>query len=306
MEKEKILPLWAFILPLVAIIIWSFNIVVTRYVSGYISPISISFYRWFIAFIVLTPFVLPKLWINRKSIFKNLPKLAILSAFGMVMYQGVAYTAAHYTTATNMGIINAFIPIFTIVVSFIILKERPSIYAIVGSIISLIGLVYVVSQGNLKDLLSAGAHLGDILILFAVFFYAFYGVFLKKWQIKLPILISLYVQIFLALIYHLPFIFYFGLDELNQQNIWSIVYAGLFPSIFAPLLWMLAVQYIGPSRSSIFMNFIPIFTAIIAWVWLLEKWTVYHTIGGVIILLGVALAQRQKIRRSINERTVKK
>ena len=174
---------WAFIFPILAVLIWSLNIVVTRYVSDYISPVSISFYRWLIAFIILTPFMFLSVWRQRRLVIPYLPKLAVLSAFGMVLYQGLAYTAAHYTSATNMGIVNAFIPIFTIFVSLAILKDVPNRFAVFGSILSFAGLLYVMSQGNINKLLSGGGHLGDALMIIAVFFYAFYGVFLKKWQL---------------------------------------------------------------------------------------------------------------------------
>ena len=104
---------WAMLLPLTAVLIWSLNIVVTRYVTDFISPVSISFIAGF-AFLILTPFILPRVIRERALIVPHLKQLAVLSAFGLVLYQGLAYTAAHYTTATNMGIINAFIPIFTI------------------------------------------------------------------------------------------------------------------------------------------------------------------------------------------------
>ena len=113
----------AILLPLIAVFIWSLNIAVTRYVTEYISPVSISFYRWFIALIILTPFLLPKVWKQRGLVKAHIFQLAVLSAFGMVLYQGLSYSAAHYTSATNMGIINAFIPVFTIFVSIFILKE---------------------------------------------------------------------------------------------------------------------------------------------------------------------------------------
>ena len=100
------------LLPLIAVFIWSLNIAVTRYVADYISPVSISFYRWLVAFIVLTPVMLPKVWQQRQLVIQHWKQFAVLSAFGMLLYQGLAYSAAHYTTATNMGIINAFIPIF--------------------------------------------------------------------------------------------------------------------------------------------------------------------------------------------------
>lgn len=284
---------WALTLPLLAVLIWSMNIAVTRYVVDYISPVSISFYRWLVAFLVLTPFMATRVWRERVLIQQYWKKLAVLAAFGMVLYQGLGYTAAHYTSATNMGIINAFIPIFTIFVSMFLLKEIPNRFAIVGSILSFLGLLYVMAQGSLAGLIQSGGHLGDVMMVLAVFFYAFYGVFLKKWQLNIPLMISLYIQIIFALLYHLPFVLWLGLEAINPQNISSVLYAGIFPSLIAPLVWMLAVQMIGPNRTSIFMNLMPVFTAIIAYIWLDEAWTVYHSIGGAIILLGILLAQKK-------------
>lgn len=285
---------WAFTLPLLAVLIWSMNITVTRYVADYISPVSISFYRWLVAFVVLTPFMLGKVWRERQLVLAHWKQLAVLGAFGMVLYQGLGYSAAHYTTATNMGIINAFIPVFTIFVSMLMLKDIPNRFAVVGSMLSFAGLLYVMAQGNFSQLVQSGGHLGDVMMVLAVFFYAFYGVFLKKWQLQIPLLISLYVQIIFALLYHLPFVLYLGLDAIDQHNLSSVLYAGIFPSLIAPLLWMLAVQIIGPNRTSIFMNLMPVCTAIIAKLWLGEAWTIYHSIGGLVILSGILLAQKKE------------
>lgn len=285
---------WAFTLPLLAVLIWSMNITVTRYVADYISPVSISFYRWLVAFVVLTPFMLSKVWRERQLVLAHWKQLAVLGAFGMVLYQGLGYSAAHYTTATNMGIINAFIPVFTIFVSMLMLKDIPNRFAVVGSMLSFAGLLYVMAQGNFSQLVQSGGHLGDVMMVLAVFFYAFYGVFLKKWQLQIPLLISLYVQIIFALLYHLPFVLYLGLDAIDQHNVSGVLYAGIFPSLIAPLLWMLAVQMIGPNRTSIFMNLMPVCTAIIAKLWLGEAWTIYHSIGGLVILSGILLAQKKE------------
>lgn len=284
---------WALSLPLVAVMIWSFNIVITRYVADYISPVSISFYRWLLAFLILSPFIFPQVWQKRGLLKPHLYQLAILSACGMVLYQGLAYTAAHYTTATNMGIINAFIPVFTIFISMMLLREIPNRYAVIGSLSSFLGLLYLIAQGRWQSLMDLAGHWGDVLMIIAVFCYAFYGVFLKKWQLKIPLLLSLYVQIAFALLFHLPFVFYLGLDALNTENLPSVLYAGIFPSLIAPLVWMMAVQYLGPNRTSIFMNIMPMATALIAFIWLNEAWTIYHTIGGLIILMGIVLAQKK-------------
>lgn len=302
MTKQQKIRRWAFLLPLSAVLIWSLNMTVNRYVADFISPLSISFYRWVLAFLVLTPFVLPKALAGWSEIRPHLGQFAILSALGMLLYQGLAYSAAHFTSATHMGLINAFIPIFTILVSLVILKIRPNRYAILGSILSFIGLMLVITQGSFLQLSQDNrGYIGDLLMLLAVFFYACYGVYLKKWSLELSLMISLYVQICWALVFHIPLVLWQGLDALNVKNWTSVVYAGLFPSIAAPLFWMMAVKQLGPNRSSVFMNLMPIFTACIAYIWLKEAWTIYHTIGTVIILMGIFLAQYSPRNRNKNK-----
>ena len=283
----------AFVLPLIAVLIWSVNLVVTRYAVEVSAPMSISFYRWLLAWLLLTPFVLPNVWRQRQILKPYLGQLAILGLFGMVCYQGLAYSAAHYTTATNMGIINAFIPVFSIILSIWLLNIRPSLINLLGTAISIFGLMYLISRGDLSQLIKGGHLFGDSSMILAVALYAFYGVFLQRWRLKLPLTEMLYIQICFAVLFHVPLVVYFGLDALNSHNIAPIVYAGIFPSLIAPFVWMLAVRYLGANRSSIFMNFTPILTAIIAYLFLHDQWTIYHTIGGGLVLIGIILAQKK-------------
>lgn len=291
MTTSKPLKWWAYAFPIGAVLLWSINIVVTRYAAPFIEPMSISFYRWLFAYLLLTPFVLPKVIQQWAVIQPHLGKLAVLGLFGMVCYQGFAYSAAQHTTATNMGLINALIPIFTIFLSALLLAIRPSRAALLGSLLSLFGISLVITQGEFARLF-AGSLQGDLLMLIAVFLYAFYGIFLQRWKLQLPLALSLYVQIFFAVLFHVPLILWAGLDGLNASNWAAVGYAAVFPSIFSPFLWMLAIQYLQPNRSSIFMNLMPVFTAMIAVVYLNETWTLYHSIGGVLVLVGVIWAQR--------------
>lgn len=284
---------WVYVLPLLAVLIWAINIVVTRYAVDVISPMSISFYRWFIAWLILTPFVLVPVIRQWQQLRPYLGHMAVLGLFGMVCYQGFAYTAAHYTTATNMGIINAFIPIFSILLSIIILNIRPSRIALAGTAISILGLMYLITQGEFSRLIQ-GQHIwGDVLMIIAVALYAFYGVFLQRWQLKLPLFSMLYLQITFAVLMHIPLLMYTGLDMLNAANIQSVLYAAVFPSIIAPFVWMVSIGQLGANRSSIFLNLAPIFTAIIAYIFLHEEWTIYHTVGGAMVLVGILLAQKK-------------
>ena len=130
------LPLRFFLFPLLAALIWSVNMIVTKMAAGVIAPAAIGFYRWALAGIVLTPFALPGVWAQRRQVLAHLPKFAVLGGLGMALYQGLAYVAAASTTATNMGFITAMIPLMTIAVMAVIMRERPSAMAVLGSLVS--------------------------------------------------------------------------------------------------------------------------------------------------------------------------
>lgn len=295
-EKSTIttaVPPYIMLLPLGTVLIWAINIVLTRAAIDVIQPFNISFYRWLIAFIILTPFLLPKVWRERAMITPYIPKLALMGLFGMVMYQGLAYVAAHSTTATNMGIINALIPLMTVAVASVALKEKPTLFAVAGGVVSLLGISILIGKGNPANLLAGDIHLGDGLMVIGVFCYACYGVLARLWQIPLSLFSSIYIQIFFGALFQLPLVLHEGFQPITADNAAIVMYAAIFPSLLAPLLWLKSISLIGPNRTSIFMNVLPIFTALIAVSFLGEHWYSYHSIGGVLTLAGVILAQRK-------------
>lgn len=127
----------------------------------------------------------------------------------MLAYQCLSYWAGHSTTATNMSIINVFIPIFTILVSLLVLAEKPNRYAVIGSLISISGLLYLIGQGSLLTVLHGGFHFGDGLMIIAVIAYALYGVLLRYWKLPITLAASLFMQTLLALLMHIPLLMYF-------------------------------------------------------------------------------------------------
>lgn len=282
---------YIYLLPCIAVAIWSINLIVTKLAVGVIPASSISFYRWVLAFMILTPFTALKVWRERHMVIPYLPKLAVLGLFGMVMYQGLAYEAAHTTTATNLGVLNAMIPIFTVVIGIMLLRERVSTWALAGCVLSFVGILILISKGNPLNVLTGNFHFGDVLMLVAVLCYAAYGVLTRLWQVKLDLLTNLYMQIGFGVIFQLPWMMYQGFTPITKDNLLIIFYAGTLASLVAPLVWIKAIQLIGPNRTSIFLNFMPIVTAIIAVGWLHEEWYIYHTVGAVLTLLGVVLAQ---------------
>ncbi|HGV3502965.1 DMT family transporter [Providencia sp. SP181] len=278
--------------PLIAVLLWSINAIVNKAASTAIDPAAISFYRWALALAVMTPFVLRSVLRHHKVVMKHWWQLAILGALGMMLYQSLAYYAAHSVSATFMGIMNSLIPLLTVIISIFVLRVIPTVGIVLGSALSLFGLLWLVSQGNPSTLLSHGLGQGELMMIVASAAYALYGVLTKRWAIQLSSWDSLYVQIFFGVILLLPNFLMADDVALNSHNIGLVMFAGIAASIIAPALWIQGVMRLGANTTSIFMNLAPVFTAIIAIFALGEELKSYHLIGGGVVLLGVMLAQQ--------------
>ncbi|MEE8729451.1 MAG: DMT family transporter [Rahnella inusitata] len=287
--------------PLLAVLIWSLNAVVSKVSATAIDPAAISFYRWLLALLTLTPFILPGVLRNLQAVKQYWWKLLILGLLGMVLYQSLAYYAAHSVSALFMGILNSLIPLLTVVISLFLLSVVPTVGIALGCVISFAGLVWLVSAGDPAQLLQHGIGKGELMMFAASASYALYGVLTKRWAIPLPNWQSLYVQIIFGVLLLLPN-FLLACDvSLTVHNIPLVLFAGIPASIIAPFLWIQGVIRLGANKASIFMNLSPIFTAIIAVLFLHEQLHSYHIIGGGITLAGVALAQR--LRKPLFGRT---
>ncbi len=278
--------------PLLAIFIWAGNTVVNKLAVGVIFPTEIGFYRWLLAALLFTPFMLKPVVAHWSLIRPNLGKIAVLGVMGMVVYQSLAYYAATLTTATNMGIILSLMPLMSLTAAIISLGQRLTYGALVGAVLSFAGVVVVVSAGNLDALLQHGVNLGDGLMLVSTLSYAIYSTLLKKWQLRLPPLVLLYLQVLVAVVVLFPLFLVSSKEGLSAANIPLVLYACLLASMLAPLAWMHSIKTLGPSRTTLFFNLLPLITVLIAAVVLKEELALYHLVGGLLTLGGVILSER--------------
>lgn len=282
-----------YLLPLLAVCIWSGNTIITKAASTAIEPAAIAFYRWVLAVLVLTPFLGRSAWNQRAAIAANWWRLLLLGALGMAMYQGLAYQAARTTSAVNMGVTVALMPLISAVLSSVLAGERLSSARIGGGVVSLAGLMVLTTRGDIANLLQGGLHLGDALMLLAVASNALYGVLLKRWALPLTTWSQLYMQAMFGSLILLPFWLTAPASPLTAQNLPMVLYAGLLASIGAPFLWMNAIKRLGAARSSLFANLLPLLVALAAWALLHEQLHAYHALSAILVLAGVAAGQRQ-------------
>lgn len=281
-----------YLFPLLAVTIWAGNTVVSKMAASAIAPMEIGFYRWLLAGLLLTPIVLPATLCNWHAIRPKLGRIVVLGLLGMVMYQTIAYYAAHMTTATNMGIINSLNPLMVLALAIPVLRQQITSGALAGCALSVTGVILVVTHGHPGALLAQGVGRGDALMLLAVLTYAAYAILLKRWDLRsIPALQLTYLQVLVAIVALFPLFLFSQRTGLNSHNIPLVLYAGVFASICAPWCWMRAVATLGPSRSSMCFNLIPLFTALIAARLLGEALATYHLTGGLLIIGGVILGE---------------
>ncbi|WP_049752949.1 DMT family transporter [Psychromonas ingrahamii] len=273
---------------------WAINVTLARGYIDQVAPIALNLFRWLGAFILLTPFALRgtiKSWPIIRPKLLPLTGLAILS---ISCYNSLLYLAANFTTAVNITLINTLIPVVTLLIAWRVLGNRPRLMQLLGITISIIGVLLILTQGQLLRLLSLSLSQGDLLMLAAVTCWALFTVLLKKLSIKLSPIIVLYVLIMLGL----PFLlFAYGIEALFFRSYWPplshlglFAYLWVFPSIFAYIFWTYGVQHIGAEAASLSITLMPLFGATLAITFLGESIYWFHIAGGICSLFGMILA----------------
>lgn len=277
--------------PLLAVLIWAANTVVSKAAANVVDPAAMSFYRWLIAALVLTPFCLKALWPQRAALRPHLPRYVVLALLGMVLYQCLAYYAAHSTSATNMGVICALIPLLGLLLNGVVFRQRVSPAAMLGVALSLAGVLYLLGKGDPASLWSGGMNHGDALMLVGATSYALYGILFRRWAPPFGQWLNLYVQVLLAVLLLTPLALNADSLAISPRGVPLLLFAGIASSILAAYFWMRGLQQLGSERTAIFMNLLPLFTALLASLTLGETIHPYHWLGGGLILLGVGLSQ---------------
>jgi drug/metabolite transporter (DMT)-like permease len=277
-----------------SVFFWAVNTVIAKAVVLEIRPMALSFYRWLIAFLIILPFALSHLKKDSLLIRQQLGFLFILALPSVAAYNSILYFGAQYTTATNISLVAAAMPVMTLLFSWLINKEKPHYLQSIGLLISITGVLLIITKGSWQLLLNMRFNPGDLLIVFAIASWAFYSVLLKKRQIHISPISFLTVLIALGTLCILPFyawefVVYKGF-EVSWGTISIFLYLGIFPSVLSYIFWNYGVRTAGASVASVFMYVLPVFTSAIAFVFLDEKLYSHHFMGGFLILLGLILS----------------
>lgn len=287
----------AYLLLSLMALFWAGNHILGRAVAGQIPPVTLSFLRWSFATLIVLPFALPHLRRDWPVLREKWLFLGILGTIGGGAFNTLQYIALNYTTALNSLILNSTGPILIAVACVFIFKDRLTLAQVIGTAISMVGTLVVISRGDLDILLTFSLNRGDLLMLLAMAITAIYTAFLRlrpniHW-------ITFLFSLFLASgLFNLPLVLIetvvFGkFMQVSLNTLLAIGYVSIFPSILSYLCFVRGVELIGGVRAGIFMHLVPLFGAAMAIALLGEPLASFHVVGFVLILTGVALTSRK-------------
>lgn len=281
---------------LITSLLWGGNFVVAKTLVAHASPLTLTTVRWVIAVVVLVPLV----WWKEKKLVppkQAIVPLILMGVTGVAFFNIFQFLALERTTSTNAGLISTMNTISIALFSFVLLKEKITKWQLSAMILSLFGVVLVLSKGDWQLLLDFQFNTGDLWMLAAVCVWGLYSV-CSKWamQTTSPLMATFYAGVFGVLML-LPFsITDFTFTNVNTSFIFSMLYTGIISTVVCMVFWNIGVQKLGATTSGIFLNFNPIFTALLAYLFIGENMSWLQGIGGLIVIVGCYLFTQFKAK----------
>ncbi len=259
--------------------------------------VSLTFFRFTIAAIVLY-FIIKKKKVNLYINKKDIPRIIVLSVLGMIGYHVLFFTALKYTSSINTSLIAAMNPIITTIMATIFLKEKISKIAVIGIMCSFLGVVLIITNGSFNILRNLDFNIGDIYMLLAILSFSSYFIVLKGIVSRIePIILTFYVFLFCSILLFPVMIYENPMTYLGNTSIkgWgSLLYMSIFASVIAYLVQQVSVKRIGPAKTSLYVNLVPLFSMILAYFILGEEISITKIVAGLMIVLGVIITLKSK------------
>jgi drug/metabolite transporter (DMT)-like permease len=293
-------PAWLpYVLLTLTVLFWSGNFILVRGIRELIPPVSLNFWRWVGALTILLPFSWRAVHRQRALLVAHWKLLALMALPSITIFNTFIYTALQTTTAINTVLVNAMIPIFIALTAWVVFNERLTPRQALGVGISLAGLIFIVTRGNVTTLGVLTFSSGDLWTIGASLSWAIYSVMLRKRPADMDPLAFLTIIIIFGLLYALPFyvweVWYKGGFGLTPENLAAMVYVALFPSVLAFIFWNSSVAKVGANRAGIFIHLMPVFSVILAVLFLGEQLHLFHLMGIALIFLGIVLTTMGRI-----------
>ncbi len=287
-------------------IFWAGNAIIARGVHESIPPLALSFYRWLVCALIVSPFIFRAFRRHYRSLTDYLVKILILAFMSITIYNSLLYISAQYTSALNITLVTALMPVTTIVLSVRMLGVTIGVRSVVGVICAFAGALYVILKGNPDALWTLQFNTGDSIMAVAMLLWSLYSILLRKWQLPIPGFDLFLILLGIGVIMISPFYAieyqYRGGFDLNRDLGLAILYVAVFPSLLAYVFWNFGVTQTSPNTASLFFYLTPLLTALLSIPFLDEHPSLYHATGGLMIIAGLWLCQDLGIRSNTSKK----
>ncbi|OEU56984.1 MAG: multidrug transporter [Desulfobulbaceae bacterium S3730MH12] len=283
----------AYLLLLLSALFWSGNFVLSRGMHADIPPLSLSFWRWTVALLILLCFSMRHLWGQKQIVRKHIRFIAVQGLLGVAGFNSLIYIAVQTTTAINAVLVNSCIPVLIAVFSWILYKEMMTLRQCLGVLVSLCGVLLIIARGELAHLMAMSFNRGDLLVLIAAAIWALYSANLRKYPKELHPLAYLSGIIISGLLVIFPFY----LMEMSSgksmiitaSSVVTVLYVAIFASLLAFIFWNRAVRSVGANKAGPFIHLMPVFSTLLAVIFLDETIHAYHIKGILLIFFGILM-----------------
>ena len=296
------LPLSTIFYLTLATILWAGNAIAGRVLVGSISPISLSAVRWGLAALLLLPFGW-RIFKPSSALWQNKGRFLVLGLLGVGSYNVLLYLALQTSTAINVTLIGASMPIWMLFIGAVFYKVRPTLLQMVGAIVSLIGVTVVLTRGEPASLLSMEVVMGDLLIMLATILWAFYSWMISRpgesTERQWPWAEFLMAQVLIGFMWTMLFegaeiVTGHAFIDLNYWTGSLIIFVAIGPSLIAYRCWGLGVNGAGPTVAAFFANLIPLFTALLSAAILGDPPQLFHGLAFALIVIGILVSSTAK------------
>ena len=288
----------AYLLLVLASLFWSGNFIVGKFATLFeIPPLTLNVFRWISVWIILIPFTYKEIYKNYTYIRKNFLVISFMGVITISTFNSVVYFALNYTQVINAVLVLAVIPAVTIILSSLMKIEKTNFFQILGLILSIIGVGSIISNGDIQRIASLSFNKGDLWMLICVFTWALYSTLLKKHKFKFSQFSLIQLMVSVGVLFLIPQYFYeqsIGLEvNFNKAFFLILFYVVVFPAIAAYYCWQKGIEIIGPNRATMFIQLMPLFSAVMAIIIFKEKFELYHFVGATFIVSGIYFSNKK-------------
>jgi drug/metabolite transporter (DMT)-like permease len=301
MSTGPIARLWsnAWLLMFLTTLSWSSNVVASRLAVGEISPMVLAGVRWPLACAMILPFLSGQMHGTGAIIRKHWLYLFLMGAFGFTGYSALFYLAGAHTTGVNLSILLATQPIFTVIVAWIAYRMRMPAIFLLGLAMTLAAAMLIATHGNPGSLKEVTFNVGDLMIVIAALMYSIFTVALRN-RPPMPSLVFFVVLSLFATLAAVPLIF---AEWLAGGFYWPslkgwllLLHSAAFPTLLAQVFYVRSVELVGPQRTGLFYNLVPVLGAMLSVVLLNEPFALYHGVALLLVLGGISIAEGSRGR----------